>query len=194
MTDEEAAKWEAKYRASTGEVGPVNRTLARCRHWFPPSKGRALDIAGGSGRHALWLAGLGYEVTLLDISEAALHLARQEATRRGVAMILKQADVDTHPLPNGPWDLILCVHYLNRQLLARLGGSLATGGRAVILHPTVRNLERHSRPSSDYLVQPGELRQLVGGLTIVHFEEGWLEEGRHVSLLVVEKGQRTTQR
>ena len=45
-----------------------------------PMKGRALDVAGGTGRHARWLAQRGLRVTLCDISPVALAAARGSAT------------------------------------------------------------------------------------------------------------------
>jgi hypothetical protein len=51
----------------------------------------------------------------------------------------------------------------------------------------VRNLERHSRPPREFLLDEGEARRLVQGWEVVHAEEGWLTEGRHEALIIARR-------
>ena len=54
----------------------------------------------------------------------------------------------------------------------------------VVVHPTRSNLERHDSPGPHHLLDDGELPGLIPGLEVVHYEEGWSEEGRHEARLV----------
>jgi tellurite methyltransferase len=183
VSGEDRARWEKRYR----EEGPPAREpspFVVSARALLPERGRALDVAGGAGRHALWLARAGLEVMLIDISETALGLARADAEREGLALETLACDLDVEPLPAGPWDVVVSYHYLNRDLFARWPAVLRPGGLLVFVQPTRVNLERHPRPPAAYLLAPGELATLVEGLEIVHLEEGWGAEGRHEARLI----------
>lgn len=186
MSDAERTKWDARYReqgAPSREPSPFVTSLDA----LLPRAGRALDVAGGAGRHAIWLARRGLDVTLADISPVGLGLADEEARRAGVPLTTIALDLERDAPPPGPWDVVLSFHYLNRPLFARYERLLAPGGLLVIVHPTRSNLLRHPRPGPDFLLDDGELPRLVTGLEIVRYEEGWLEEGRHEARLVARR-------
>ncbi|MGE0608095.1 MAG: class I SAM-dependent methyltransferase [Pirellulales bacterium] len=152
-----------------------------------PRQGRALDIAGGTGRNALWLARRGLEVTLADISETALRLAVDEALKRGLPLTTRSADLEVDPLPAGPWDLIVSCHFLWRPMYAAALEQLAPGGRLAVVQPTQSNLERHASPSQRFLLANGELPGLASGFTIDYYDEAWRESGRHEAWLLASK-------
>jgi tellurite methyltransferase len=183
MSDADRMKWDAKWaaRGSPGEPSPFVRSL----DGLLPRAGRALDVAGGAGRHAIWLARRGLEVTLVDVSPEALRLARAAAGDLPITTL--ELDLDVAPLPAGPFELILCFHFLDRRVYGELPARLAPGGLLVAVHPTRLNLERHPSPAAPYLVEPGELPALLPGLEIVRSEEGWLEESRHEARLVARR-------
>lgn len=183
MSDADRRKWDAKHaeRGLPGEPQPSVVALER----FLPSAGRALDVAGGSGRYALWLARRGLEVTLVDVSPVALDIARRHAT--GLGLITQVLDVDDEPLPVGPWDLIFCAHFLDRRVYRTFVALLAPGGTLVVDHPTIRNLERHPSPAAPHLLDNGELPTFAAGLEILFYEESWIPEGRHEARLVARR-------
>jgi len=79
---------------------------------------RALDIGCGTGSDAVYLAGRGIETIGVDLSPAALELARERARRSGVSVEWIQADVLQLPLPDGCVDLALdrgCLHHLRPE-------------------------------------------------------------------------------
>ncbi len=149
-----------------------------------PRRGRALDVAGGSGRNALWLARRGLEVTLADVSDVGLERAARAATAAGLPLATVRLDLEAGPPPPGPWDVVVCTYFLHRPLLAALPRVLAPGGLLVVAHATRTNLTRHARPGPDHVLEDGELPGLVRGLEVVRSEEGWLEGGRHEARLV----------
>ncbi len=188
MASEDRERWNQRWRGRehpTDEPSPWLVAIAP----LLPSRGRALDVAGGAGRHAVWLARRGLDVTLVDVSDEALALAGGAAAAAGVRLELVRGDLDVDPgaLPPGPWDLIVCFHYLDRPLLPRLAAALAPGGTLVFCQPTRKNLERHPRPGSSHLLDEGEAPSLARGLDIVVSEEGWLDEGRHEARLVARR-------
>ncbi len=152
-----------------------------------PRSGRALDVAGGAGRHALWLARRGLEVRLADVSDVALARAARAARDEGIALATLEVDLEAAPLPEGPFDLVLCTYFLHRPLFRAFPAALAPGGLLVFAHATRKNLERNPRPPPAHLLEDGELASLVCGLEVVRCEEGWFEEGRHEARLVARK-------
>lgn len=179
MSDDRA-RWDAAWAgAPAREVSPWLRSL----DGLLPRVGRALDVAGGPGAEAAWLAARGLAVTLVDVSPVALALARA----REVRVHTEARDLEAAPLPEGPWDLVVCLNYLQRALFAQWAQVLAPGGWLVFAQPTVRNLERHAKPSARFLLGEGELATLVRGLEVVSLAEGWTPEGRHEARLVARR-------
>ena len=145
-----------------------------------------MDVAGGAGRHAVWLAEQGLTVTLADISRVALDRAERLAAERQVALITAHRDLEADGLPTGPWDVILIHHFLDRPILAAAVNALEQGGVLIFCQPTLRNLERHERPGSQFLLGEGELAEMVSGwpLEVLLLDEGWGTDGRHEARLV----------
>jgi ubiquinone/menaquinone biosynthesis C-methylase UbiE len=58
------------------------RTRELLERFLPPVPATVIDIGGGTGKHALWLARKGYEVHLIDIVPLHIELARQESAKQ----------------------------------------------------------------------------------------------------------------
>lgn len=179
MAQADRERWDKKHRERGFHPG-VSAVLKRWADRLP-RRGRALDVAGGSGRHSLWLAERGLSVRLLDIAPVAIAQAEEEARRRGLAIATAVLDLEEGSFPAGPWDLILSFHYLQRDLFPAFAAELASGGVLAFVQPTRKNLERHPRPSARFLLEEGELAGLIegAGLAVLELREGWLEDGRH---------------
>ena len=154
MSTEDRQKWDQIHRGrGFFPTSPSSLLTAKADYLpAPDHAARAIDIAGGSGRHALWMAEHGFDATLLDISEVGLQIAREEADARGLHIATVCADLEEQPLPTGPWHVILSFHYLQRSLITQFATQLAPGGVLFFVQPTVRNLERHDRPSQRFLL------------------------------------------
>ena len=153
---------------------------------FLPRSGRALDVAGGAGRHAVWLAERGLKVTIVDASQIALDHAGRRAASRKVPLTTVRRDLEAGGLVGGLWDVVLMYHFLDRAVLASAPGALERRGVLIFCQPTLRNLERHDRPGPQYLLEEGELADLVAGwrLEVLLLEETWGVEGRHEARFV----------
>jgi SAM-dependent methyltransferase len=116
--------------------------------------GRALDVACGSGRNAVWLAARGWQVTGVDFSDVALEQARGLAAERGVDVEWVEADVLEWQPPEGVFDLA-AVLYLQvsagerRAALARAATALAPGGTLLVVGHHSDNLEHGSGGPKD---------------------------------------------
>jgi SAM-dependent methyltransferase len=137
--------------------------------------GTVLDLACGSGRHARYLAGLGYRVEAVDRDSAAL------AALAGVAGVATRcADLESAgsawPYERGRFDGVVVVNYLFRPLVDDLLGALRPGG--VLIYETFAlGNEKLGRPSNpEFLLRPHELLQWVEGrMEVVAFEQGRVE-------------------
>jgi SAM-dependent methyltransferase len=187
MTDQRT-RWNARHAAREARSEPAE---ALVRHQaLLPRQGRALDVGGGAGRNALWLARRGLEVTLLDVSDEACRLAAEAADRAGVPLEVERRDVSADGLPPGPWDVVVFHHFLDRDLWAPATTALAPGGVLLICQPTVHNLERHERPSREWLLDPGELAAAARAwpaVEVLHADEGWTDGDRHEASVVARR-------
>jgi len=142
--------------------------------------GRALDVACGDGRNALYLAQLGYMVDAIDVSDVAIAALRAETAARGLAMTIapQVVDLEREPLPAGPYDVIVMLNFLQRDLFGALAQALAPGGLLLFetLHRShVDELGHSFNPA--YLVDSGELPAAFAALEIVDHHEGVAERG-----------------
>jgi SAM-dependent methyltransferase len=168
--------WNRRYSEQTWPDAPSAWLVAGAE--LLPDAGRALDVAGGTGRNAIWLAQRGWDVTIADISDVALVFALERAESLHVQLETSLTDLGNEPLPEGPWDLVMLFQYLDRDLLMAVVGALRPGGVLIGALATVTNLERNDRPPLPYLLEDGELPGLMGDLELVRYEEGW-QDDRH---------------
>jgi tellurite methyltransferase len=134
---------------------------------------RALDLACGAGRNAIFLAGLGYEVDALDISAEALARGAAASRDQGLSISWMEHDLDLG-LPRGlrGYDLILIMRYLDLSLVAAAAARLQEGGYLVCeAHLQTRETVVGPRDPV-FRVRPGELRSAAAALDIVEYWEG----------------------
>ncbi|HZD01676.1 MAG TPA: class I SAM-dependent methyltransferase [Actinomycetes bacterium] len=144
----DAGHWDARYAASDLVWGAeANRWVVGELGGLPP--GRALDLACGEGRNALWLAALGWRVTAVDFSAVALERGRRLAAAQSehVAARLEwvNADLREYVPPPGRFELVL-VAYLQvpaaerRAVLRRAASALSQGGTLLVIGHDTSNL------------------------------------------------------
>jgi SAM-dependent methyltransferase len=148
--------------------------------WMPLIRpgGAVLDVACGSGRHARFLARLGFEVTAVD-RDASLFRDKPPTVE------LLEADIEGGPWPfaGRRFDGIVVTNYLHRPLLPLLVDSLEAGG--ILIYETfARGNERFGKPSNPaFLLQPGELLDAVRGkLRVVAYEDRVVEAPRPAAI------------
>lgn len=146
---------------------------------FLPARGRALDAAMGTGRNALYLASLGFEVTGVDISALACEQAVEAARAAGVRIEVVCADLESWPIPEAAFDVAINFNYLQRDLCPRFVTALRPGGVLVFETFTTEQRQFGWGPSQDgFLLRPGELRELFPELEVLVYREGIEESER----------------
>ena len=106
MSEADKEKWDAKYRSATHPSFAPSKVLESVVDYLP-STGSAIDLAGGVGRHSIWLAQRGLDVTLADVSPVALAIASDEANAKGVPISMLEIDLESQSFPAGPWDVVI---------------------------------------------------------------------------------------
>lgn len=141
-----AQEWDRRYSGPAGVWGHrPNRWVAQELNGVAP--GRALDLGAGEGRHAVWLAGRGWEVEAVDFSAAGLQAGRRQAEAEGVAdrITWTVADATTFTADPASLDLAL-VAYLQlpedelETAVAAAAAALAAGGRFLLVSHDLANL------------------------------------------------------
>jgi len=143
--------WNARYAAAellwTAE--PNRRFASEVEDLEP---GRALDLACGEGRNAVWLAERGWRTTGVDFSDVALAKAERLAASRGVEVEWVLADVLEHEPERGAFELVAVLylqlpHEQLAEVLHTSVGALAPGGTLVVLgHDTTNLTHGHGGP------------------------------------------------
>lgn len=160
---EDRDKWNLKYRSVSAGDDPSDIVV----RFVPLARiGRALDIAAGTGRNAAFLAGKGFMVDAVDISDVGLRKIKGKNLRRVCA------DLDTYDIGPDTYDLIININFLQRRLLPQIMEGLKPGGvlifkTFVIGHPSADE-SPHYR---DYLLRPNELLRTFLPLHIVFYQE-----------------------
>lgn len=155
--------WDERYR-SQSEAGPPTPLVVEIASRLKP--GRALDLACGSGRNALWLAGRGWQVTAVDGSGVAIE------TLRGLnpQIDARVADLEKHEYAVEPesWDLILMCYYLQRDLFGPVKRGVIPGGLVI----AIVHIPGPGEALTPFRLPPGELASYFADFTILHSFEG----------------------
>jgi tellurite methyltransferase len=171
--------WDHRYRsgerpAEDLEAAPAPLVIETASQLAP---GKALDLACGAGRNALWLAEHGWSVTAVDGAPAAIEILRHRAAERGVEVDGRVADLEKgeYRIEQSRWDLIVMSYYLQRDLFEPAERGLAPGGVLVVI---VHITEAGEEPTYKQM-RPGELRTYFQGWEILHSYQGKPNDAAH---------------
>lgn len=143
--------------------------------------GRALDVACGLGRHALWLAERAWKVTAVDSSPVAMQILEEQSREAGLSLNLVDADLERREFVIEPdaYDLIVVCNYLQRDLFSSIKAGTRIGGIVIATIPMVDNDPNIKPMNPSYLLNPGELRAEFAGWDVIHSFEGKLQGTDH---------------
>jgi tellurite methyltransferase len=134
---------------------------------------RALDVACGDGRNAVYLARLGFAVDACDVSDVAIDGLRTAASEAGLAITATRVDLEQEPLPADRYDVVVQINYLQRGLFGSLVAALAPAGILVAETFTRAHVERAGgRLDERFLLRPGELLTACAPLRVLRYREG----------------------
>jgi len=135
--------------------------------------GRAIDLAAGEGRSAVWLAERGWRVDAVDFAEEGLAKGRSRAEAAGVEIDWELADLVEYVPEAGGYDLVLLL-YLQipweemRVVLGRAARAVAPGGTFLLIGHDRTNLDEGwgGPKSPSVLYTPSQVAAELTGLTL----------------------------
>ncbi|MCU7852753.1 MAG: methyltransferase domain-containing protein [Candidatus Thiodiazotropha sp. (ex Monitilora ramsayi)] len=137
--------WDQRYSSESYAYGTeANDFLVSTANMLP--SGKALCLAEGEGRNAVWLAQQGLDVTAVDASEVGLRKARNLAAKRGVSITTLQADLMDFEIAKNHWDSIISIFChlpptIRREVHKRCVDGLRPGGIMLLEAYTPKQLE-----------------------------------------------------
>jgi SAM-dependent methyltransferase len=175
--------WDERFRAGEYPTEPEPSPVLRAHVETLPD-GRALDIATGTGRNAVFLAEQGYEVEGIDQSEVGLEITRERAEERGVGdrLSLTRADAKEYDYPEAAYDLVTISYFRTLDRLNDIKAALKPDGVLFYQHH-LRSPEATVGPSDDrYRFGANELLHACLDLTVLHYEASTERDGDEVSV------------
>ena len=169
-------RWNRKYEQDdSGRRRPDPFLTAAWEDFISPlfpRGGAALDLAGGTGRHAVWLARAGWQVTLADISEVAIARARRRA--RALRPLIRFQAQPAHEAVKGSgrFDLIMVFYYLERGLFPALARALRPEG--LLIYKTFTTFQKsfcEGPRDAAHLLQSNELLRAFSKFQVLHYQE-----------------------
>ena len=171
--------WDERYRtaarpAEDFDAAPTPLLVKTARQMRP---GRALDLACGTGRNALWLAQQGWRVTAVDGSQAAIATLGERASVVQLSIERHTADLEKGEFRIGraQWDLIAMCYYLQRDLFEPAKEGLVCGGVVLAIVHITEPGEAPGRTRA----RPGELAEYFQDCEILHYFEGLPSDEAH---------------
>lgn len=196
-----ASEWDARHRGAADE--PLQEPATVVSEWLQVlPEGPALDIACGTGRHALLLAARGHAVTAVDWSAVALDILERRARAKGMpigrstaleeiaasehGIHTVQANLEAVQLAEAAFAVIVCVQYLQRSLFPQIERALLPSGVLLFETFTRAQLDFAGGPRNPaYLLEPKELRSALPRLDVLFYQE--LNAGQGIASLVARK-------
>ncbi len=150
------------------------------------NRGKALVLAMGEGRNAVYLAQNSFDVTGVDISEVAIEKCNKLAQERNVAINTVVADLKDYDMGEAQFDLITNFYYYDPSIFPRVIQALKPGGLFILEqfsvdHLKYRETSRFGPRNPEYLIKPNELLEHFKSLRVLYYEDTVvnLDEGMH---------------
>jgi SAM-dependent methyltransferase len=175
MDDGKGALWDLKYQEGLPSLTkPDPFFLSVCERFvFPrfPNGGTGLDLAGGLGRHAMWLATREWRMSVVDVSEVAIGQLRHEASQLGLQLDLFALDAAEYEFGRGRYDVVILFYHLDRSLFPKIVSALNPGGVFICKMATRWGSETPGPGGASNPLERNEIVSLVPGLHVVEHRE-----------------------
>ncbi len=163
--DERRLAWDERHSHGDFEGDGPNETLVRATFGLP--RGRALELACGSGTNAIWLATQGFDVTAVDWSAVGLENGAAKAKAAGVSVDWQRHDLFAWKPPERAFDLVAIVylHLPNEERLPvydAAAAAVAPGGRMlVVAHHPQNAVEGFGGPPPERMLTPEQIAEAL---------------------------------
>ncbi len=117
-------------------------------------KGQSLDMAMGSGRNAIYLARLGFEVEGVEISSEVVNEVLETARKAGVTIRTQVADLEgNYYIEKNAYNVIICFNYLQHSLISQIKDGLRKRGM-IVYETFIVDQAKFGKPKNpDYLLK-----------------------------------------
>lgn len=179
MSEADLQKWDERYRAGAYAERTHPTELLR-RHLGGIPRGRALDVACGAGRNALFLAESGVEVDAVDISQVALARANELAVARNLRVNWIRGDLAGGVVPlvpeNRRYSLILMIRYVDLPLIAELISLLDDDGVLIVEEHLQADVPVAGPTNPAFRLAPNALLDAARDLRVLLYREGLVRD------------------
>ena len=174
-SEDQRTHWDTKYEQGLPSLTEPDPFFISAYERFVtpslPRPGVALDLAGGLGRHALWLASRSWQVTVVELSDVAIGKLRQAALELKVNVNLFAGDAAKYKFEPAHFDLIVLFYHLDHSLFPRIGSALKPGGLLISKMSLRWNSGESLTTASTNPLHRNELPSLVPELDVLYHEE-----------------------
>ena len=191
MGKSDQKRWDERFKDKKFALGKRANTFLR-KHIGLLPRGKALDIATGEGRNAVFLAQHGFDVDGVDISEVGLKKVGNLARESGIRIHTVLADLNTYPIERGRYDLIANFYFLDRSLIPKIKKGLKKGGMVIFETYLLeqRDFSIAGPKNPKYFLKSSELLSFFKGFRILRYREGIFKEGgrkKAIASLIAQK-------
>lgn len=169
-----AEAWNARFSGEDYAYGKEPNEWLKLR--IKPGSGKALVPADGEGRNAVYIASLGYETDVFDLSDVGKEKCKKLADEKGVSVNYEVDDLVTRDFTTGkydlmafswfhvPWDIFI-EHY------PRMINSLKSGGDFICegYHTTQIGMTSGGPKSLDLLWDLDEILEVIGDFFVIKY-------------------------
>lgn len=176
MSESDAKKWNTRYASDAApDTEPVPFLVDNIHRL---GSGKALVLAAGQGRNAVYLAAHGFDVTALDVSQVGLSRCLDLARSRGVTLTTVCADLDTHDLGESAYDLVTMIYFYEPDLFPAVRLALRPGGHFLFQTFSTKHAEvgTFGPRNPAYLASADVLLDAFGSDQVILCEEAILSE------------------
>jgi SAM-dependent methyltransferase len=174
-SEDRRLEWDLKYEQGLPSLTEPDPFFISAYEAFAapsfPKAGAALDLAGGLGRHALWLAKRDWQVTVVDVSDVAMARLRLAAGDLSLDIRLFVGDAAHYKFEPTSFDLIVLFYHMDRSLFPRVFSALKIGGILISKMSLQWDASERSAASRNNLLYRSELPSLLSEITVLHHEE-----------------------
>ena len=178
QSNDQRARWDLKYEQGLPSLTePDPFFISAYERFVTPSIPKpgvarvALDLAGGLGRHALWLASRSWQVTVVELSDVAIGKLRQAALELNVNVVLFAGDAAKYKLEPAHFDLVVLFYHLDRSLFPKIVSALKPGGLLICKMSLRWDSGESLTKASTNPLHRNELPSLVPELDVLHHQE-----------------------
>jgi len=171
-------KWNKKYLESKHIQSEPSEILKN--YYLLAKRGKALDVACGTGRNAIFLANKGFYVDAVDISDVAIDILKNNNEKNINAIV---ADLDNYNFEENNYELVVNINFLNREIINSLKKAIKPNG--IIIFETFLISEK--RKNKQFYLEENELLRMFLDFRIIFYEEKYISQDEPKAYLVAKK-------